>query len=113
MGQATPAGCRCSSGAVNRDVHGPVVDSCSAKGAAERSLSQLVQSWRQTHVALDRLSLLGDQLAAIPRPDGVRHQLLEDLLGLYRQFEEQAVDDESVTTDLALPTASRAAYGRG
>jgi serine/threonine protein kinase/Tfp pilus assembly protein PilF len=72
------------------------------KALAERSLAQLVQSWRQTHVALDRLSLLGDQLAAIPGADGVRHQLLEDLLGLYRQFEEQAVHDESVTTDLAL-----------
>jgi tetratricopeptide (TPR) repeat protein len=72
------------------------------KAAAERSFAELLKSTRQTHDALYRLSVLGEQLAAIPGADSVRQQLFDRLIELYSEFQRQAVDDPSVASELAL-----------
>lgn len=72
------------------------------KTATERALVKANDNLHQAHAVLDRFgSQLVDQLAAIPGAEGVRHQLLEDSLGLYRQFEEQAAGDPALAADLA------------
>jgi tetratricopeptide (TPR) repeat protein len=72
--------------------------------AAKRdALVRSHESLRHAHTVLDRLgSRVADQLAAIPGAEGVRHQLLQDSLDLYQQFEQQASKDAALSTDLAL-----------
>ncbi len=73
------------------------------KVATDRALAQSNDHLHQAHAVLDRFgSQLVDQLAAIPGAEGVRYQLLEDSLGLYQQFEQQAAGDPALATDLAL-----------
>lgn len=61
------------------------------------------ESLRQAHDVLDRFATrLVDQLATIPGADGVRHELLEDCLGLYTQLEKQTPGDRSLDADRAL-----------
>jgi tetratricopeptide (TPR) repeat protein len=69
----------------------------------EQALIAADKNLRQAHAVLDRFGTqLVDQLAAIPGADGVRYQLLEDSLGLYRQLEQQAADSPALGTELAL-----------
>jgi serine/threonine protein kinase/Flp pilus assembly protein TadD len=73
----------------------------------EAALARANQSLDHAHAVLDRFaSQLVDQLAAIPGAEGVRSQLLQDSLDLYRQFERQARHDASRTDELAV------AYGK-
>ena len=73
------------------------------KAETERALAAAQTNLDHAHAVLDRFGTrLVDQLNAIPGAEGVRYQLLEDSLGLYQQFEAQAVGDSSLETDLAL-----------
>jgi serine/threonine protein kinase/Flp pilus assembly protein TadD len=66
----------------------------------------LAESRNNLHAAnnvLDFFSTqLVDQLQPIPGAEGVRYQLLEKSLEMYRQFEAHAVGDHTLTEDLAL-----------
>ena len=107
MGQ-TPSSCAC-----HRDARGVcrvarefvAIDSRARK--RELALARSEQSVEHAHAVLDRFgSRLVDQLAAIPGAEGVRRQLLEDSLDLYRQFERQASEDIALAPDLG------SAYGK-
>jgi eukaryotic-like serine/threonine-protein kinase len=71
--------------------------------ANERALLQVRNHLRQYD---DMLSLFSakyaDQLDAIPGAEGVRHQMLQDGIEYYQQFEQQAADVPAFATDLAL-----------
>jgi tetratricopeptide (TPR) repeat protein len=71
------------------------------RAAREIALARSNQSLEHAHAVLDRFgSRLVDQLAAIPGAEGVRHQLLQDSLDLYQQFERQVGDDTGLAADL-------------
>jgi serine/threonine protein kinase/tetratricopeptide (TPR) repeat protein len=72
------------------------------QAATERALDRARESVQHAHAVLDRFSQLGDQLAAIPGAEGVRQQLLHDSVSFYRQFDEQAADDENLLKESAL-----------
>jgi serine/threonine protein kinase len=72
------------------------------QASTRRALDRARASLQQAHSVLDRLTQLGDQLAAIPGAEGVRQQLLQDSVSFYRQFEEQANDDAYLADETAL-----------
>lgn len=67
-----------------------------------RALADAQRNWQEAHDVLDRITQLGDQLAAIPGADGVRHRLLEDSLTHYEHFAARAAENPALATDLAI-----------
>ncbi len=73
--------------------------------AADRELALLQKDdhQRQTRALLDHFSTqLVDQLAAIPGAEGVRHELLQEILDLYNKFQHEAVNNPALAPDLAI-----------
>jgi eukaryotic-like serine/threonine-protein kinase len=57
---------------------------------------------REMQAALDRSIQTADRLQAIPGAEGVRHDLLQEHINLYQKFVTHAVDDPSLTNDMAV-----------
>jgi serine/threonine protein kinase/Flp pilus assembly protein TadD len=73
----------------------------------DQALAASRTSLHSANTVLDFFSTqLVDQLVTIPGAEGVRYQLLEESLEMYRQFEAHAVGDDTLADDLAL------AYGK-
>ncbi|MEM9656913.1 MAG: protein kinase, partial [Planctomycetota bacterium] len=73
------------------------------QNATETHLLAAQRDRQQLRKVLDELgSELAEQLAAVPGAEGIRYQLLQKSLQYYKQIAQQAADDPTLATDVAL-----------
>ena len=70
---------------------------------AEQNFERAARHLRRARGAVDRFGAqLAERLAAVPGAGEVRRELLQETLGYYRDFVEEAADDPTLQDDLAL-----------
>jgi serine/threonine protein kinase/tetratricopeptide (TPR) repeat protein len=75
-----------------------------SRQAAERDRARAEKKFQQAHEVLDRFGIRVNQLLAnqFPGAEGVRRELLAEMLPYYRDFARETAHDPDLQTDLAL-----------
>jgi serine/threonine protein kinase/Flp pilus assembly protein TadD len=70
---------------------------------ADRNFQRAEKHLGRAHAAVDRFGTqLAERLSAVPGASQVRRELLQETLGYYQDFVEEAADDPTLQDDLAL-----------
>ncbi len=80
-----------------------LAESEQSRKLATKSYDRAEDSYQKARAMLDRLGVqMSDRLVDVPGSEPIRKQLLDDTLGYYRQFIQQAAGDPQLRHELAL-----------